>query len=198
MIKKLETLKKNQQELSFINKVTTLYYIFKHCIDIQCVPRKSFIRMMVEHTTNSCEKSQLKILCSKEGSDLYIKQVLESQKTILDLILMFKSCKPPVERLLEHLPKLLPRPYSIASSPLESNKIRIVFSVINDDQGCSKGLCTGLLKNLIEKKNGENPKVKMYLRQSNGFNLPEDTVPIILIGPGTGVAPFLGNEFFKK
>lgn len=108
--------------------------------------------------------------------------------------------------LLAHLPKLLPRPYSIANSQLADKCVlKICFSVINIDHD-KKGLATGYLEDIILNENSIEYSVKklslsgskdklvsLYLRKNmNGFVLPKLETPLLLIGPGTGVAPFIG------
>lgn len=197
VFQKSELLKKNQILPPFLDKITTLNFAFKFCLDICCIPKKVLIRVLAKYTKDDKERNYLEKLCCKERPDLYTKIILDGRKTFLDLLLMFQTCCPPVVRLIENLPKLFPRPYSIASSPLASpNKIRIVFSVIeiaNDDP--KEGLCTGMLKKLINNKKDEKKcTVKYFFRKCNGFNLPDTDVPIILIGTGTGIAPYLGEK----
>lgn len=69
-----------------------------------------------------------------------------------------------------------------------------------------KGVTTGYLEGILMKKDsiedclenmslsdGRSRKILMYLRKNmNGFVLPENDTPLLLIGPGTGVAPFIG------
>lgn len=106
------------------------------------------------------------------------------------------------------MPRLLPRPYSIVNSGLvDANVIKICFSV-TELEGNRKGIVTGWLENIINSKsNGIEEKMKMlniknnnsckvpiYLRKNvSEFTMPEELeTPLILIGPGTGVSPYIG------
>ncbi|KAJ8413450.1 hypothetical protein AAFF_G00094460 [Aldrovandia affinis] len=111
--------------------------------------------------------------------------------------------------LSEHLPKLQPRSYSAASSSLRHpGKMHLVFSVV-EFPACPerpvrrRGVCTGWLSDLVSPllrrpgaANGGAPvlpKVCVRPRPSVSFRLPSDpAVPLVMVGPGTGVAPFIG------
>lgn len=56
----------------------------------------------------------------------------------------------------------------------------------------NKGVATNWLKNKVPDENGSNSLVPMYVRKSQ-FRLPfKPSTPVIMIGPGTGIAPFIG------
>lgn len=56
----------------------------------------------------------------------------------------------------------------------------------------NKGVATNWLKNKLVTDNGHKSTVPMYIRKSQ-FRLPfKATNPVIMIGPGTGIAPFMG------
>ncbi|XP_069695846.1 methionine synthase reductase-like isoform X3 [Periplaneta americana] len=217
------TLKKKACLPSYIPAKTTLKTIFQTCLDIRAVPKKVFLCVLASCTEDSKERRRLEELCSKEGSSDYSEFVIAARVTLLDLLEAFPSCCPPVERILEHLPRLQARPYSIASSPLQkpsgSTQLHIVYSLIelpvlsHGGSDIRYGTCTGWLDSLtkpiqtkrcddilideMEKLKLSNirgeMKIPIYLRKSSNFKLPEDlSVPLILIGPGTGVAPFIG------
>ncbi|CAB4000718.1 methionine synthase reductase [Paramuricea clavata] len=123
-----------------------------------------------------------------------------------------------LKRCLEHLPRLLPRPYSVACSPLENHtQLRFVFNIvefphIDNVRNERYGVCTSWLqklsKHLTEKNEDKevslesnlkelsisnHPEVYIIRRNPTGFHLPHDKhCPLIMIGPGTGVAPFIG------
>ncbi|XP_041979718.1 methionine synthase reductase-like isoform X2 [Aricia agestis] len=183
----------------------TLRFVLTYCIDLRGILKKVFLVVLSKYTTDESEKKVLEYLSSKEGFLAYTSNILNKSICILDIFQMFKSCRPPVEVILEHLPRLLPRPYSICNTYLKDpNKLKICFSVkeIGNDR---KGLTTSWLEELITtsddvEKNFEkislkgNKKVPIYFRKNiNEFRLPENTeAPMILVGPGTGVAPFMG------
>lgn len=56
----------------------------------------------------------------------------------------------------------------------------------------NKGVATNWLKNKLVTDNGHKSTVPMYIRKSQ-FRLPfKSTNPVIMVGPGTGIAPFMG------
>lgn len=208
------TKKKGAAIPKYIPVRSSLHCVFQSCVDIRSVPKKPLLRTLVQFTSDPTEKRRLQELVSKEGASEYIKCVREQGLTLLDLLCIFQTCKPPVTTLLEHLPQLLPRPYSITSSPLiDSKKISFVFNVIDIPKANAvtfsrKGICTGWLDSLyrsfenskLEKslevlsiKDKEPVCIPIYLRTNQNFRLSTDlSSPIIMIGPGTGVAPFVG------
>lgn len=92
--------------------------------------------------------------------------------------------------LVSILRKLPPRLYSIASSPLaHPDEVHLtVASVRYEAQGSSKkGVASTYLADLVNQ--GEN--VRVYTHPNKNFRLPESgDTPIIMVGPGTGIAPF--------
>lgn len=90
------------------------------------------------------------------------------------------------------LRRLAPRQYSISSSPLVSpREVHLTVSVVRfaSRRGTPRrGVCSTFLADTA----GEHP-VPMSVRSTAGFRPPADpTTPMVMIGPGTGVAPFLG------
>ncbi|XP_067012862.2 methionine synthase reductase [Anabrus simplex] len=185
-----------------------LRHVFKTCVDFRTIPKKAFLRLLAEYTSSSDQKRRLEELCSRQGAAEYTKYIVEARTTVLDILATFPSCRPPVARILEHLPRLLPRPYSIASSHLtHPNSVRIVVTVVEIPR---PGLCSNwikhqvmtfgssmtleqMMKSLDLKEKPLNVKIPVFFRKTNNFRLPVDpSVPLILIGPGTGIAPFIG------
>ncbi|XP_019632144.1 PREDICTED: methionine synthase reductase-like [Branchiostoma belcheri] len=210
----------------------TIRHALLTCLEIRAVPKKAFLRMLVEHTSDAVQKRRLQELCSKQGTADYAAFIREPNLRLLDVLTAFPSCCPPFERLLEMLPRLQPRPYSVSSSPLvHPDRLHFVFNIVHIPSGNGRatactGVCTGWLDRLtrhiqtgvygdiaegsltthiqpgvygdMAEKIGQmslnDPlTVPIYLRTNNHFRLPSDlSAPIIMVGPGTGVAPFVG------
>ncbi|XP_018324232.1 methionine synthase reductase [Agrilus planipennis] len=201
-----DTSKKNPKIPQHIPEYGTIRNILQYHIDIRSPPKKLFLQTLSSYTKAEEERKNIIFLCSKEGSTKYT-EFISNNIGLLDLLNKYPSCCPPITAVLEHLPSLQPRPYSISSSPLIENQLHITFSVITFDNG-RKGVCTGWLESLIisdseniETKFGSlslnnssivKELVPFYFRKPK-MRFPKDpSTPIIMIGPGTGVAPFVG------
>ncbi|XP_021114259.1 methionine synthase reductase isoform X2 [Heterocephalus glaber] len=210
---KADTRKRGAALPQHIPEKCSLRFMFTWCLDIRAVPKKAFVRALVDHTSNGPEKRRLQELCSKQGAADYNRFVRDACICLLDLLLAFPSCQPPLAVLLEHLPKLQPRPYSCASSSLRHpDKLHFVFNVVEflshtpEVVILRKGLCTGWLAALVapflkpdsqashaDGGKAPAPKISISARAASSFHLPDDpSVPVVMVGPGTGIAPFIG------
>lgn len=177
---------------NYLPHQTSIRKCFLECLDLHAIPKKLFLRSLMEHLTDDEDKRVLAILCSKEGAVEYTERILNAGIGFLDILTMFESWnKIPFQLLLEHLPRLLPRPYSTANSPLkERNLLKIWFS-LNEPPG----ITTKMLQDMIRKvEHNATALVPIYLRQSNAFTYTSNEMndPVILIAAGVGVSPFLG------
>ena len=88
------------------------------------------------------------------------------------------------------LRRLTPRLYSIASSPEEvGEEVHLTVGVVeyHDGEAARVGGASGFLSQRLEE--GEN--VKVFVESNANFKLPvDDNAPVIMVGPGTGIAPF--------
>ncbi|NXH21799.1 MTRR reductase, partial [Bucco capensis] len=206
------TKKKGAAHPQHIPERSTLKFILTWCLEIRAIPKKAFLRALVEYTSDAGEKRRLQELCSRQGASDYTRFIRDSNVCLLDLLHAFPSCKPSLNLLIEHLPKLQARSYSVSSSNLyQPGKLCFVFNVV-EFPACParsfsrKGVCTGWLaelvapllhpnKNSLDTKGGISPtkKISIFARPNNTFHLPADpSVPFIMVGPGTGISPFIG------
>jgi sulfite reductase (NADPH) flavoprotein alpha-component len=88
------------------------------------------------------------------------------------------------------LPRLAPRLYSISSSPARhASELHCTIAVVryrshNRERG-------GVASTMLAERLTKGERVRMYIQSNKRFRLPEDaSTPMIMIGPGTGVAPF--------
>ncbi|GFR94112.1 methionine synthase reductase [Elysia marginata] len=185
---------------------STLRHVLTSCLSIRDSPSKALLRTLVEFTKDEAEIRRLQELCSKEGSQEYTQCLRQEHITLLDFLSAFPSCLPPPETLLEHLPRLQPRPYSACScQKVTPSSLDIVFNLVevkaNLGEGhyySRRGVCTGWLDDIAtflhsEHQDEKKIQIPVFLRTNQHFRPPTDlSQPLIMIGPGTGVAPFIG------
>ena len=166
--------------------VTSLLKIFSSAVDVRAVPKKLLLRALLEFTDSDEDRQLLTVLASKEGGAEYTAKVREPQLSLLDLLALVPSCRPPASLLLEHLPRLLPRPYSLSSSPSDSpGEISWIFTRVTEPR---PGLATSWLSGLQA-----GSLLSVYPRSSHGFSPPEDlSADYIMVAAGSGIGPFIG------
>lgn len=95
------------------------------------------------------------------------------------------------QQLLEGMDRLKPRLYSIASSPdFEQGKVHLTVAIVryNHHNRDRTGLCTGYMADRCQTN---STQIGVYMSPTRSFVLPEDgSKDIIMVGPGTGIAPF--------
>ncbi|GLV31629.1 uncharacterized protein CBL_07390 [Carabus blaptoides fortunei] len=193
-VKQTNSKKKNKVPMH-VPLIGTIRDVLTQNLDIRSVPKKTFLRALTNYTTNEVELNVLNELCSIQGAATYTTFITSEYITLLALLHKFPSCLPPFSLLLEHLPRLQPRPYSVASSPCSNSEIRFVFS-LTELPNLYRGVCTSWLKekvdNFLAKSVDSSLNIPIYLRKPNAFQLPTDlSTNIVLVCSGTGLAPFI-------
>ena len=116
-------------------------------------------------------------------------QELVQRTPIVDVLHKFPA-KLTAEQLVSLLRPLTPRLYSISSSPAEvGEEVHLTVGVVrfeHEGRACS-GAASSFLADRVE----EDGAVRVFVEHNDNFRLPNDmTKPIIMVGSGTGVAPF--------
>ncbi|MBS0624786.1 MAG: sulfite reductase [Verrucomicrobia bacterium] len=110
--------------------------------------------------------------------------------SVLDILKRHFKIMLSAQELASHLMPLMPRFYSIASSPkIHPDEIHLTVAFLTYTlQGEKRhGVASHFLCDQAEI---ESTSIPIYVQPSNGFTLPHPDTSILLIGPGTGVAPF--------
>src|SRR5438132_114820 len=108
---------------------------------------------------------------------------------LLDLLESFPSARPPLSELVSALDPLQPRLYSIASSPKQTaGEIHLTVAAVRYDKRARRR--TGVASTFLCDRTVPGEPVPVFVRPSEGFRLAAPDRPIIMIGPGTGIAPF--------
>ncbi|KAJ1950242.1 hypothetical protein FBU59_000770 [Linderina macrospora] len=192
----------------FTTEPVSIRDLLTWAVDLSVAPRKQTLRALADCCTETTDRDRLLFLCSRQGVQTF-NELRRQAPTALDILHAFASCSVTAGRLIEILPALQPRSYSICSAPADGHW-RFAFNVVEyslevvdpfssaEDSSTSlvpakinrKGLCTPWLEALANK----DKKILVALRPNiGGFRLPEaDSRPVIMVGPGTGVAPFIG------
>jgi sulfite reductase (NADPH) flavoprotein alpha-component len=109
---------------------------------------------------------------------------------VLAAIHKFAGARPDPEAFVEALDPLQPRLYSIASSPrIDGKRIALCVDAVRYPiEGRTR---LGVASTFLGGRVRAGDKVKVYVQKAQHFGLPPDpSLPIIMIGPGTGIAPF--------
>lgn len=178
---------------------TTYRTALTHYLDITSNPRTHVLKELAEYTKNNKEQEMLRLMASTspEGKALYQDWIIQNNRNIVHILEDLPSCKPEIDHVCELLPRLQCRYYSISSSPkLFPTTVHVTAVVVEYEtptKRINKGVATTWLR---EMKPASNPEKKflvpVFIRKSQ-FRLPTRTqTPIIMIGPGTGLAPFRG------
>ena len=117
----------------------------------------------------------------------------DGDATVLDVLAAlqkFSGIRPHPEAFVEALEPLQPRLYSISSSHRDTpGRLSLTVDSVRYVVGKRKRL--GLASTFLAERIEPGQTLPVYVQRAHGFALPGDpSVPIIMIGPGTGIAPF--------
>ena len=132
----------------------------------------------------SGDKALTKIAADKNTAREYA-----GEHQIIDVVKAAKTEIDP-QFFVESLRKITPRLYSIASAQAEvEEEVHLTVGLVSFDANGEPrtGGASSFLANRLE----EGQKVRVFVEHNDNFRLPQsDDTPVIMIGPGTGVAPF--------
>eukprot|EP00741_Cyanophora_paradoxa_P008545 tig00001339_g8270.t1 len=163
-----------------------------HCYDLKTV-RGELLRTLVDEWLPAGSPQGEKargLLAGGLGRDNGALAGYLEPREVLDVLEEHPAAAPAPAALLKALKQLLPRYYSISSSPLHNaERVSITAGVVRyETLGKGReGVCTTFLSDRV----AVGAKVPIFISPNKDFRLPADlATPIIMIGPGTGLAPF--------
>lgn len=197
-IVKMEFLEERNTALGVISNWTeearippcTMFQAFQCFLDITTPPSPVLLQQFAALATNDKHKKKLELL--SKGLQEYEEWKWYNNPTLVEVLEEFPSIQMASTLLLTQLPLLQPRYYSISSSPDEHpGEIHLTVAVVSyrarDGSGpVHHGVCSSWLNRI-----GKDDMVPCFVRGAPSFRLPKDhRAPCILVGPGTGIAPF--------
>jgi cytochrome P450/NADPH-cytochrome P450 reductase len=165
-------------------------------VELQQVATRKQIQVMAEHTRCPVTKPKLLSYVGDDDASMerYRTEVLLKRKSVFDLLEEFPACELPFNAYLEMLSLLAPRYYSISSSPsVDPARCSVTVGVVEGAASSGRGIYKGVCSNYVAGRRAGDTIHATVRETKAGFRLPDDPqVPIIMIGPGTGLAPFRG------
>jgi sulfite reductase (NADPH) flavoprotein alpha-component len=151
-------------------------------------PTSRILTALFTKVTDSAERLKLASLLAPEAKEQLTRYLEHNEYN--EILAEFPSAKLTPQEFVDHLRKLMPRLYSIASSPREyPNQIHLTVAVVRYEinQRPRFGVCTTFMADRTPI--GSAP-VPVFVSHSH-FGPPEDlSKDVIMVGPGTGIAPF--------
>jgi sulfite reductase (NADPH) flavoprotein alpha-component len=148
-------------------------------------PAPDMLFQLYSYITGGARRQTAKALSTGENPDGDAETL-----DVLAAIEKFRGTRPDPEAFIEALDPLQPRLYSIASSP-KADPERVALTVDAVRFPIGKRTRLGVASTFFADRIASGTKVRAYVQRAQHFGLPADpSVPIIMIGPGTGIAPF--------
>ena len=145
-------------------------------------PSPDLLDLLTHCATDEAEAAALAELrdCDEGSGDL----------EILDILLKFPSAKPAPGDFVATLSPLAPRLYSISSSLAACpEQVHLTIGTVRYQNSVGRS-CKGVASTFLADRVKPGQKIRVFVQPSHRFGLPEHDKPIIMVGPGTGVAPF--------
>ena len=107
----------------------TLEHALRYYADVRAPAPKPLLRLLAAHTVDAAHARRLEHLASAAGKAEYTRRIVVEGRGLLELLEENPSCRPPLGAVLELVPKLSPRYYTISSSPIPSKGARVAITV---------------------------------------------------------------------
>jgi sulfite reductase (NADPH) flavoprotein alpha-component len=153
--------------------------------EVSLAPAPDTLFELISFVTGGAQREKARALAQGEDPDGDA-----STLDVMAALQKFSSVRPHPEAFVEALEPLQPRLYSISSSHNATpGKLSLTVDCVRYLVGKRKRL--GLASIFLAERINPGDQLKVYVQKAHGFALPQDpNTPIIMIGPGTGIAPF--------
>ena len=180
--------------------VTVRDFLTRYC-DLTGAPRRSELKLLAAFAKDPLDQKALLRLSSKEGKAEYKEKVTDALTGLAQILQRCPSITMPLEHFVDLCPRLQPRFFTISSSSSVYPQSIHMTVAVTKQQRADGTLFEGVCSTHLANQQPKTDKICVFVRPST-FRLPQDTSkPILMIGPGTGVAPmraFLQERAHQK
>jgi sulfite reductase alpha subunit-like flavoprotein len=177
---------------------TTLRQLLTNHLDILSIPRRSFFAQLAHYTNDEFHRDRLLEFTNPEYIDELYDYTTRPRRSILEVLQEFESVKIPWQRVCSIVPTLRGRQFSIASAMKEvpgivgsqekRTRIELLIAIVKYKtviKRIRQGVATRYIASFMP---GQRLTVTLS-RGGLGVTRNELDRPVVMIGPGTGVAP---------
>jgi cytochrome P450/NADPH-cytochrome P450 reductase len=165
------------------------------CVELQDVASRSDLAVLARYATDPDEAAQLVTMSGLDeaGREAYRERVAGRRRSVLELLDEFPSCNLPFNVYLELLPPMRPRYYSISSSPVVPTSCHLTVGVLHGPARSGDGYFNGVASNHLASSMKGSTQFTFVRKPTIPFRPPANPhIPMIMVGAGTGMAPFRG------
>ncbi len=176
---------------------TTLRQLLTNHLDIFSIPRRSFFTQLAHYTNDEFHRDRLLEFTDPEYIDELYDYTTRPRRSILEVLQEFESVKIPWQRVCNIIPTLRGRQFSIASAMTEtpatngqdiSTRVELLIAIVKYKtviKRIRQGVATRYIASFAP-----NQRITVTLSRGGlGVTPKELDRPVVMIGPGTGVAP---------
>lgn len=181
----------------------TLRTLLTNHLDIMSIPRRSFFAQLAHFASDEFQKERLLEFTNPEYIDELYDYTTRPRRSILEVLQEFETVKIPWQRLCSIIPAIRGRQFSIASAldpvaEAENNtKIELLIAIVKYKtviKRLRQGVCTRYVASL---KPGQRITVTLQ-KGGLGVTKAETERPVVMVGPGTGVAPMRALTYQRR
>jgi sulfite reductase (NADPH) flavoprotein alpha-component len=153
--------------------------------EVSLSPAPDSLFQLISYLTGGDRRRKAKALAAGDDPDKDAATL-----DVLAALEKFSGLRPDPEAFIEALEPLQPRLYSISSSfKATPGRLSTTVDAVRYDIRDRRRL--GVASTYLAERVVPGARVKIYVQRAHGFGLPADpNVPIVMVGPGTGIAPF--------
>ena len=194
----------------FDGRPVRLLDLFTWHLDVTSTPKRYFFELCSHFSEDELHRDRLQHLSSPDGLEDFQRYCARERRTFREVLEDFPSVSLPLEVFLEGCPVLQPRLFSLAScQEYEADVCVAVVDYTTVHKRRKRGLCSSWLASIVPSPPGQPcnappqdcelclPRIPVWIRPGT-FHFPapllhgppEQAPPVVLVGPGTGCAPF--------